>query len=435
MTPRRALRAALLAGLAGTVAVLAAWRGLAARLVRVADAGPPPTRCTRVADTAYAGAIASATPRILAALHTQRIPGLTVAAAVDGRLVWSEGFGLADVEHRTPACPETRFRIGSVSKPITALAMARLYEAGQLDLDAPIRRYVPTFPDKGHSITARQLAGHRAGIRHYRDDMEAFSTRHFESVTESLALFRDDPLRFVPGEGHHYSSYGYVLLSAALEGASGLAFPDVLTRDVLEPLHLTRTGLEMSDSSAPHPAGVTRFYDHVTPYVVDGRVRPAPFVDLTSKWAGGGVLSTSEDLVRFGSALLPGASPALLSPNAREMLFTPTTRLVPGLIGYAMGWMVARDADLRRLHMHFGAGSGATAWLGIYPDQRVVIAVLANLGHAGLPYAASVGLGTHFAPVPMGPALTLAATTFVAFGMAGIVAQWLADVVRSRRKP
>jgi len=431
VTKRRTLRAAIIGGTAGAIAVFVAWRAFSVWLLHVADAPPPGMRCRRVADSTYGDAIADAARRLATAMQTQRIPGMTVAVAIDGRLIWSEGLGYADVEARAPACPETRFRLGSVSKPITAVAMARLDEAGKLDLDAPIARYVPSFPDRG-AITARQLAGHRAGIRHYRDDAEAFTTRHFASVTESLALFRDDSLLFPPGQGHEYSSYGYVLLSAVLEGASELSFDEVLRRFVVEPLRLTRTGLDTSDSTSMHPADVTQFYDHVTPYVLDGKVHPSPFVDLSGRWAAGGMLSTSEDLVRFGSALLPNADSSFLHPETRAALFTPMTRLIPPIFGYAMGWMTARDADLRRVYMHFGAGSGATAWLGIYPDQGVVIAVLANLGHAGLPYSSSVGLGAHFAARPVGLTALLLAIAFLASALATIVLRWVFHVARSR---
>jgi len=433
MTQRRALRAALLGGTVGAITILAAGRGLVTWLIRVDKAPASGARCLRFADTAYAHAIAAATPRLIAAMREKRIPGMTVAVAVDERVIWSEGFGFADIASKSPACPETRFRIGSVSKPITAAAMARLYEAGKLELDAPIQRYAVAFPDKGYPITARQLAGHRAGIRHYRDDTEAFNTRHFANVNESLELFRDDSLLFTPGDGHHYSSYGYVLLSAVLEGASGLSFDRVLEQYVLRPLDLTRTGLDVADSMTGRPPNVTRFYDHVTPYVLDGQVRPSPFVDMSSKWAGGGMLSTSEDLVRFGSALLPDAPQRFLRPQTREMLFTPTTRLMPPIFGYAMGWMTARDADLRRVYMHFGAGSGATAWIGVFPDDRMAIAVLANLGHAGLPYASSIGLATHFASPPTAPAVTVAIVAFVGFALATAAMRLLIGLVTSRQ--
>src|SRR3989441_7470724 len=152
-----------------------------------------------------------------------RIPGVQVAVAVNGKLVWSEGFGYADAERKEPVTRETQFRIGSVSKPLTATAVALLYEQGKLDLDAPVQRYVPSFPDKGYPITTRQLAGHLAGIRHYRD-REFFLNRHFATVRDGLMIFQDDSLLFPPGTRFSYSSYAWNLVSGVVEGASGEDF-------------------------------------------------------------------------------------------------------------------------------------------------------------------------------------------------------------------
>src|SRR5438552_14084215 len=122
---------------------------------------------------------------------SSHIPGVQVAVAIDGTLVWSEGFGYADAARKRPVTRATQFRIGSVSKPLTAAAVALLYEEGKLDLDAPVQRYVPTFPDKGYPITTRQLAGHLAGIRHYKDQ-EFFLNRRFATVLDGLTIFQDD---------------------------------------------------------------------------------------------------------------------------------------------------------------------------------------------------------------------------------------------------
>src|SRR5262245_27751444 len=126
---------------------------------------------------AYRQAVAHARALVCDRLR-QRIPGIQVAIAVDGNLVWSQGFGYADLARKIPVTNESQFRVGSVSKALTAAAVGLLYERGVLDLDAPVQRYVPTFPDKGYPITTRQLAGHLAGIRHYRGD-EAVSNRPF----------------------------------------------------------------------------------------------------------------------------------------------------------------------------------------------------------------------------------------------------------------
>src|SRR5215467_11799054 len=157
------------------------------------------------------------------------IPGLTLAVAVDGKIVYAEGFGYADLEQRVPVWPTTKFRIASDSKPLTAAGLMLLVEQGKIDLDAPVQKYVPSFPDKGAKITPRMLAGHLAGIRHY------------DSVLEGLKIFADDPLLSPPGKEFHYSSYGFNLLSAVMEAAAGQEFLSYMRSRVFLPLGLRHT--------------------------------------------------------------------------------------------------------------------------------------------------------------------------------------------------
>src|SRR3989449_2969074 len=173
------------------------------------------------------------------------------SVGVDGNLVWSEGFGYADVARKVPVTAETQFRIGSVSKPLTATAVALLYEQGKLDLDAPVQRYVPSFPDKGRPITTRQLAGHLAGIRHYRGD-EFLLNRHFNTVLEGLTIFQGDALLFPPGTKFSYSTYGWNLISAVVEGAAGEDFLRYMSPDLFPPLGMTPTPPGPRDSPMPH---------------------------------------------------------------------------------------------------------------------------------------------------------------------------------------
>src|SRR5881296_3876945 len=211
-------------------AVLASW-------VDRSGAGGQTTCVSRAAapvPPAYAATVARAHALVCDKL-VGRIAGLQVAVGVDGKLVWSEGFGYADVACKVPVTAETQFRIGSVSKPLTAAALALLYERGKLDLDAPIQRYVPYFPDKGYPITTRQLAGHLAGIRHYQGD-EFVLNRRFASVREGLEIFERDSLLFPPGTRFSYSSYGFNLISAVIEGAAREEFLRYMTRNVFRPL-------------------------------------------------------------------------------------------------------------------------------------------------------------------------------------------------------
>src|SRR5690606_34055138 len=205
----------------------------------------------------WADAIAQGRATVAAVMAEHGIPGLSVAVLVDGAVVWSEGFGYANIEHRVPVTPLTRLRIGSVSKPVTAAALGKLVEQGRLDLDAPVQRYVPSFPEKRWPITTRQLAGHLAGIRHYRGD-EFLSRDRYETVLDGLAIFQDDSLLFEPGTRYSYSSYGWNLISAVIEGAAGEPFLAYMQREVFDPLGLRSIVAEHTDSIIAHRAS---FYE------------------------------------------------------------------------------------------------------------------------------------------------------------------------------
>jgi len=301
------------------------------------------------------------------------IPGFALAVAVDGRIVWSEAFGYADLEAQRPATAATQFRIGSVSKPLTATAIAQLFEIGKLDLDAPVQRYVPTFPEKGAPITTRLAGGHLAGLRHYQGDEFALN-RRFATVTEGLSIFKDDPLLSPPGTRYSYSTYGFNLLSAVVEGASGEAFLAYMSRHVFKPLRMTATAPDKNDSLIPDR---TRFYDRRA----EGGYSPSATVDNSYKWAGGGFLSTAEDLVRFGSALL---GPGFLKNATLELLFTPQHTAAGDATPYGIGWFVAKDSLGHRYVYHGGGSVGGTTAFGVDRDSRVVFALVTNLSDARL---------------------------------------------------
>jgi serine beta-lactamase-like protein LACTB len=290
---------------------------------------------------------------------------LSLAVAVDGKIVYSEGFGLADLEERTPVWPTTKFRIGSVSKPLTAAALVLLVEQGKLDLDAPVQKYVPSFPDKGARITARMLAGHLGGIRHYKDQ-EFLISRHYDNVLAGLQIFADDPLVAAPGTQFNYSSYGYNLLSAVIEAAAGQDFLSYMRQQVFEPLGLRGT---VADQPSEIIAQRARFYTREK----DKPLRNAPFVDNSYKWAGGGFLSNAEDLVRFGSALL---QPGFLKPESLRLLFTSQKTSKGEETGYGMGWGIHDSKSGLRVYEHSGGSAGGSSQLILYPDTQVVVAMI-----------------------------------------------------------
>jgi serine beta-lactamase-like protein LACTB, mitochondrial len=298
------------------------------------------------------------------------IPGMSAAVAVRGRVVWSEGFGLADVERRVPATAETRYRVGSVSKLLTAAALARLVQAGRVDLDAPVQRYAPSFPVKPRPVTLRQLAGHQSGIRHYRIPGDPVGERTFATLAEGLAIFANDTLLFAPGTRYAYSSYGYNLLGVAIEGASGRPFLDAVRELVTRPLALWSVVADHRDSVVRDR---TAFYD----YGRDQRVVNARWDDASYKWPSGGYLATAADLASFGSAFL---APGFLDERTLQLVFTPQ-RLASGeatVVG--LGWRIGRDSAGRTIYHHGGTSSpGGRAMLVVYPAEQVVVAMLANI--------------------------------------------------------
>jgi CubicO group peptidase (beta-lactamase class C family) len=295
-------------------------------------------------------------------------PGLALAVAVDGKILYSEVFGFADLEERVPVWPTTKFRIGSISKPLTATALMQLVEAGKLDLDAPVQNYVPSFPDKGSPITVRMVAGHLAGIRHYKDD-EMEIQRHYDNILEALKIFEDDPLVAPPGSKFSYSSYGYNLLSAVIESASGEPFLPYMQQHVFTSMGLVHT---TADQNTQIIEQRSRFYE----LAKDGRQENAPYVDNSYKWAGGGFLSTAEDLVKFGSTVM---QPGFLKAESLKTMFTPQKTKTGESIQYGVGWFIHKSHSGKLVYEHSGGSIGGTSQLILYPESHVVAALVTNL--------------------------------------------------------
>lgn len=352
------------------VTVLAGLLLHAAATGSPAAAPQPPVSAAPTADSSRAA------PLLRDFMAHRRMPGLSVAVGRHGRLVWAQGFGVADLATSAPVTQESVFPIGSTSKVLTSLALGQLVEAGKLDLDAPIQTYVD-FPRKAHPLTARLLAGHLSGIRNYDVAAGEYANqRAFGSVTEALTVFRDDSLLFEPGTQYAYSAYNFVLLAAIIEGASKRDFLGYVREHITSPLGLERTGPDRRDAPAR---------GRVTPYVAGwgGIPAPAPPIDSSNKWAAGGYVSTPTDMVRLGNAILAGK---VVSDSTFALLTTPQ-RLKNGEgtgDGYAMGWrsgtrrFAAVDRELRVVH-HGGTANGAMSFFVLLPEAGLVVALQGNL--------------------------------------------------------
>jgi CubicO group peptidase (beta-lactamase class C family) len=299
-------------------------------------------------------------------MSKQRISGLSVAVATDGRLRWSQGYGFADIENSVPFTAGTVWRLGSISKPITAVAAMQLVEGGRIDLDAPIQKYCPAFPEKEKPITTRLLLGHLSGIRHYAPNEDFNSTRHYEGVVASLESFKKDPLLHPPGASYTYSTYGYVVLGCVVEGASGRPYADQVRERVTGPAGMERT---RPDDVAAIVPGRAHGYEKTA----SGEFRNAALADTSNKVPGGGFVSTAPDLIRFALALDEGK---LLKPETFRQMQTPM-KTMDGKESPYFGWTIAdRKAD--RILTHGGSQQGTSTYLLMVPAKGFAVAVIAN---------------------------------------------------------
>lgn len=311
------------------------------------------------------GAVDSARYLVGSLVETHRIPGFAITVSFGRTVVWHEGFGFADLETQIPATPATRFRIGSVSKLLTATALMRLWQTGRVNIDAPVGEYL-IVPPALSTITLRQLAGHLGGIRHYRG-AEFLTNAHYARLQDALGIFISDSLVATPGTRYAYSSYGYTLIGAALESALAMPFPDVIRRHVLEPLGMSSTAPDVKEAGTP---GRARGYS-----VSAGSVTPAPDDDLSGRWPSGGYLSTTDDLVRLGWSVLAAG---LLTDRSLATMLTPQ-RLASGLpTAVGVGWRVSTDSAGRPYVHHGGSSNGGSAFLLVYPQEQLVVAMASN---------------------------------------------------------
>lgn len=295
------------------------------------------------------------------------LPGLSISVYKNDEIIWSKGYGYADIEQKIPVSPSTTlFRIGSVSKTYTAAGLGVLIQDGKLDPGKTVQIYVPDFPEKKYAITVKQVAGHIAGIRHYRGD-EFMNTKKYATVTEGLQFFKDDSLLFEPGTQYQYSSYGWNLISAVIEGASKQAFLPFMKSEVFDPLGMSNTVPDWADQEIENRS---KFY-----IWRNGTNVEAPYVDNSYKWAGGGFIGTTEDMIRFGVAHLDYG---FLDEETQKNLMFPQTLNDGKTTNYGMGWRGFKDNSTGYWVGHTGGSVGGTTMFLISKKHRMVIAYTIN---------------------------------------------------------
>jgi serine beta-lactamase-like protein LACTB, mitochondrial len=358
-------------GLATAVLALAARATLAAVPSPTASPTPSPTPAPPPANGGLP--VTRIEALISAAMLAHGIPGLTVSVAADRELRWSNGYGMADLENFVPARELTVYRLASVSKPITATAVLQLAEQGKLDLDAPVQKYLPDFPEKPWPVTSRQLLAHQGGVRNWTDD-EFRSTRRYPSLLDALSLFKDDPLLHEPGTKVLYTSYGYNLLGGVVEGASGQRYLEYLAEHVFEPAGMVWARADDVLDIIPNRA---RGYQR-TP---GGAVINSALSDTSNRIPGGGLVATADDVARFAVALQSGA---LLKPETVKLMLTRQKLKNGTPTGFGLGFVLGAHRRHREIY-HLGGQPRVSTLLYMRPDEGLVVVLLTNLEGVGNP--------------------------------------------------
>ncbi len=311
------------------------------------------------------------------------LPGFSLAVAVDGEMVFSGGVGFAELDNHTPQSGHTVHNVASVSKVLAVVAVMQLVERGSVDLDATIQTYLPYYPEKEWPITVRHILTHTSGTRHYRDgefgEGEMLAMRHYDDFEEATKLWRDDPLLFEPGAFWFYSSHAMNLMHGIVEAVSGHGFEEYMRRFVFQPAGMMATQFDVP-SRVVHNRG--RGYERDRA----GRLVNPIFEDPSYKYAGGGMLSTVEDLVRFGIALNNGT---LLAPATIQQMYEP--QLDDSVMEFhpdgepeplehrqGLAWYLRTDQAGREFPSHTGTVKGTRTFIANYHEYGLVLAIQAN---------------------------------------------------------
>jgi CubicO group peptidase (beta-lactamase class C family) len=305
-------------------------------------------------------------------MEKNKIPGLTIGFIKDD-YVWVKGFGYADLENKVPAKAESSYRLASVQKSMTAAAVLQLVEQAKINLDAEIQTYVPYFPKKKYRITVRQLLYHLGGIPHYVNrDVEQHIKDH-KTTREAISIFENFDLIAEPGTKFSYSSYGYNLLGAAIEGASKQPYADYMREHFWQPLG-------MNDTRIDDPLGLIP--NRVRGYqLINGGLKNSEFIDVSSRFAAGGARGTVVDLLKFMRGLNDGK---LLSQRSIDLMYAPVKTRdgsisgFPRTAGYAMGWnLVPQKSGL--VIINDGGQQETRTFILNFPAKKFALAVAQNL--------------------------------------------------------
>ncbi|MDX9880774.1 MAG: serine hydrolase domain-containing protein [Prolixibacteraceae bacterium] len=301
-------------------------------------------------------------------MFSSDIQGLALAVYHHNELVWSEGMGYANKELNVPVRPDTKFRIGGVSKLFTGTLLAQMVADGEFDLKTPVRQYYPELPADKDSITFYHLASHSSGLR--PPSFNESTNQGYQTMRKGISVFIEDSLLFQPGSYFYETDYGYDLIGAAIERKTGKFFHQVLKEKLVDTLKLETT-------EADHPIAVIENRSQCYERNLIAKTVRATTVDNRHRAASIGLLSSAVDMAALMNEFL---HPTLLKEEVVKKIINPMT-LTNGIqLDSGLGLYVGKDNRGHELYMASGSTKGGSAAVIAYPKMDLVVAVVCNQG-------------------------------------------------------
>jgi len=306
------------------------------------------------------------------AIEEKAFKGITAAyASADSTWMYSAGY--ANEKALDLFSTNTLTRLASIAKPMTAIAILQLVEAGQLNLDNPIQDYLPEFPIKPEgTITTRHLLNHSSGIAAYKNENEVENQIEYESLADAIDIFKNRDLLATPGTDLNYSTYGYVVLGRIIEMVSGKDYETYMQDNIWEVAGMVNTRLEHVNQTYTQKSELYHREDN-------GKIKVATANNLSNRHPGGGIISTLEDMLKFGKAILNND---LITKASLDLMFEFPDIKNEGL-PYGLGWRKYNtDPSLGAVYGHEGAQTGASTVFMIYPEEDFFVVILTNTSGA-----------------------------------------------------
>jgi CubicO group peptidase (beta-lactamase class C family)/uncharacterized protein YneR len=311
--------------------------------------------------------LAARIDKLLTDVYKPEGPGAAILVKKDGKVVWRKGYGLANLELNVPVAPDMIFRLGSVTKQFTAVAILMLAEEGKLSLQDEITKFLPDYPTQGKKITVEHLLTHTSGIKSYTDLPEWLPLQRKDmTVAEIIDLAKDKPMEFAPGEKWEYCNSGYILLGAIIEKVSGKTYADFLQGRIFGPLGMKSSCYDSTSRIIPR---------RVPGYAKgNSGLENAPYLSMSQPYAAGSLASSVDDLATWTESLLSGK---LIKRETLERAFT-SYKLNNGQdTGYGYGWQIS-GYEGHRLIEHGGGIHGFLSHVLFFPEDKIFVALLAN---------------------------------------------------------